>query len=175
MNITLIGYMGSGKTTIGKLLAKRLNFDFLDLDELIEKKYQQTIPEIFKEKGEIGFRKIEKEVLEESVLLPNTILSLGGGTPVYYNNINTINESSHSVYLLTPITAIVDRLNQNKGTRPLIQHLTEENLTEYVGKHLFERRHYYEQSKTTFNTKDLAPNDIVELLIQHLQYQKIIP
>ena len=175
MNISLIGYMGSGKSTIGKSLAKKINFEFVDLDQLIEQKIDSSISIYFKEKGEIAFRKLEHQTLQEAMLLQNTVLSVGGGTPVYYNNMDIINASSFSIYLQTSIAELSARLMKNKSSRPLISHLTEENLHEFVAKHLFERRPYYEQAQLIFNTQDLQPNDIIALLIRHLQYQKILP
>ncbi len=175
MNISLIGYMGSGKTTVGKSLAKQLGMTFIDLDHFIENEQGKTIPEIFKEKGEIAFRKIEREMLENLLQKENIILSLGGGTPAYYNNMHLINQFSHSVYLQTPLNELTKRLSENKGQRPLLQHLDDDELTEYIAKHLFERRAFYEQAHTHFKTQQMNPEDVVRLLIEHLRYQEILP
>ena len=175
MNISLIGYMGSGKTTVGKILAKQLGRTFIDLDHFIENAHDRTIPEIFREKGEIGFRKIEREMLENLLQKENIILSLGGGTPAYYNNMHLINQLSHSVYLQTPLNELTERLCKNKEQRPLLLHLEDDELAEYIAKHLFERRAFYEQAHTHFKTQQMNPQDVALLLIEHLRYQKILP
>ncbi len=150
MKIILLGYMGSGKTTIGTQLAKKLYQDFTDLDEYIEKKENKTITEIFKEKGEIYFRKIEHTYLKKFINENDTyVLSLGGGTPCYANNMNIISKETdlHSIYLKASVGTLYDRLKNNSSKRPLLAKLTKESLIEYIAKHLFERNIYYEKAK----------------------------
>ena len=150
MKIILLGYMGSGKTTIGTQLAKKLYQDFTDLDEYIEKKENKTITEIFKEKGEIYFRKIEHTYLKKFINENDTyVLSLGGGTPCYANNMNIISKETdlHSIYLKASVVTLYDRLKNNSSKRPLLAKLTKESLIEYIAKHLFERNIYYEKAK----------------------------
>ena len=98
MIVSLVGYMGSGKSTTGKDLAKALGYQFIDLDEYIEEKYQAKIAEIFEKEGELGFRKIEREALKEVLTTTNIVLSLGGGTPVYYDNMDEIVKNSVSIH-----------------------------------------------------------------------------
>lgn len=149
MELILLGYMGSGKSTIGHYLSKKMHLKFIDLDAYIEDKEQMTILEIFSIKGEIYFRLQEAIYLEEIISTEtNYILSLGGGTPCYGNNLKVILESNiPSFYLKNTIPTLVKRLEKGKETRPLIADLNTEQLTEYIGKHLFERAPYYEQSK----------------------------
>ncbi len=150
MKIILLGYMGSGKTTIGTQLAKKLYQDFTDLDEYIEKKENKTITEIFKEKGEIYFRKIEHTYLKKFINENDTyVLSLGGGTPCYANNMNIISKETdlHSIYLKASVGTLYNRLKNNSSKRPLLAKLTKESLIEYIAKHLFERNIYYEKAK----------------------------
>jgi shikimate kinase len=152
MIIILIGYMGSGKSTIGQKLSEILKFEGIDLDDYIQKKEQLTIPQIFERKGEIYFRKIEHTYLKELLGHNNIILSLGGGTPCYAGNMDAIlgAEGAHSIYLKSSIPNLVKRLSSEKSQRPLISHLqTDEELTEFIGKHLFERSFYYSQSHQT--------------------------
>ena len=133
MKIILLGYMGSGKTTIGTQLAKKLYQDFTDLDEYIEKKENKTITEIFKEKGEIYFRKIEHTYLKKFINENDTyVLSLGGGTPCYANNMNIISKETdlHSIYLKASVGTLYDRLKNNSSKRPLLAKLTKESLIE---------------------------------------------
>ncbi len=169
MNISLIGYMGSGKSTIGKRLAEELNLNFIDLDEFIEQENNQSISSIFTQHGEIKFRKMERNALADILNLnSNAVISLGGGTPVYYNNIELINEKSFSIYLRLSIKDIINRLNHEKQKRPLIAHLNHEQLPEFIAKHLFERRSFYEQAYLTVDVKDKSVEEIVSEIIQAL-------
>ena len=164
MKIILLGYMGSGKTTIGTQLAKKLYQDFTDLDEYIEKKENKTITEIFKEKGEIYFRKIEHTYLKKFINENDTyVLSLGGGTPCYANNMNIISKETdlHSIYLKASVGTLYDRLKNNSSKRPLLAKLTKESLIEYIAKHLFERNIYYEKAKHRISINSKGIDDIV--------------
>ena len=148
MEIVLLGYMGSGKSTIAKYISDTMNLKLIDLDSYIEKQEGLSISNIFSSKGEIYFRKQEgfylKEILETK---SNFILALGGGTPCYGNNMQSINSSNAiSIYLKGSISFLAERLKIGKNKRPLIANLNEEHLTEYIGKHLFERAPFYEQS-----------------------------
>lgn len=155
MNIILIGYMGSGKSTVGKLLSEKLNFEFIDLDAYLQEKENLTIPQIFETKGEIYFRKKEHFYLKKLLRRDAVVLSLGGGTPCYGNNMSAIlnTPQAHSVYLKSSIPSLVQRLSPEKATRPLIAHLnTDDELVEFIGKHLFERSVFYGQSQLTVVT-----------------------
>ena len=160
--------MGSGKTLVSKELSILNNFKIFDLDTEISKQNNRSITEIFKEKGEIFFRKTEKEVLEKILSSEkNIILSLGGGTPCYYNNIDSINEKTISVFLKTNVKTLAQRLSSEKDKRPLIQNISNEDLPEFIAKHLFERNPFYNQAKITINTDNLSAREIAEeILIQ---------
>ena len=160
--------MGSGKTLVSKELSVLNNFKIFDLDTEISKQKNRSITEIFKEKGEIFFRKTEKEVLEKILSTEkNIILSLGGGTPCYYNNIDSINEKTISVFLKTNVKTLAQRLSSEKDKRPLIQNISNEDLPEFIAKHLFERNPFYNQAKITINTDNLSAREIAEeILIQ---------
>ena len=167
MNIFLIGYMGSGKSSIGKILAKTLNYNFIDFDEYIEEKENKSISQIFKDKGEIYFRKAEHTYLKH-LNVSNTVISLGGGTPCYGNNMNIILsfKNSKCIYLKTSITNLTHRLFLEKNKRPLIAHInTKDELNEFIGKHLFERSIYYNQSNSTIITDDKSIQELVEAII----------
>ena len=148
--IILLGYMGSGKSTVGECLATELAFDFLDLDLEIEKEEKIKVSEIFQTKGAIYFRKKEKEVLEKLMSLDkNMVLSLGGGTPCYFDSMNYLNnlEDVKTVYLDIPIPILSNRLMKEKDQRPLLKNVnSEEEMLEFIGKHLFERRPFYNQA-----------------------------
>lgn len=172
MNVILIGYMASGKSTIGKILANKLHYDFIDLDDYIEKEEQTSIVNIFKSKGEIYFRKLETAHLKAILRNKNNVvLSLGGGTPCYGNNMDVILDdgNSKSIYLKTGIPTLVGRLKNEKSKRPLIAHIeTDDLLTEFIGKHLFERSQFYNLAEVKITTDKKTEADIVEELLLNL-------
>jgi shikimate kinase len=160
MKIILLGYMGSGKTSVGKKLAKKVFASFYDLDHYIERKEGKTIADIFEKKGEIYFRKIEHQYLQEFLHeKEDYILSLGGGTPCYAGNMELIlaQEGVTSIYLQANVPTLKERLSKNKKKRPLVASLDDEKLAEFIAKHLFERRNFYEQAHETIdvNGKDI--------------------
>ncbi|MDE1206772.1 shikimate kinase [Tenacibaculum larymnensis] len=168
MKIVLLGYMASGKSTIGRNLAEKMEIPFVDLDEYIEKKEEKTVSEIFEQKGEIYFRKQEhiylKELLEQE---KSFILSLGGGTPCYAGNMDVLLSFNdvRSVYLKTSINTIVDRLTKEKSKRPLVARLNnKEELAEFVAKHLFERSYFYNQAKYKIAVDDKSIDEIMDSL-----------
>ena len=172
MNIILIGYMASGKSTIGRLLASSINFEFIDLDDYIESKEGLTISEIFETKGEIYFRKVEHKYLKD--ILSNKkryVLSLGGGTPCYAGNMELIQSvgNTTSFYLKASIKELVTRLMKEKDQRPLVARIkTEVELTEFIGKHLFERNHFYSQSDIQIMIDGKSKEKVVEELLLNL-------
>lgn len=167
-----MGYMGSGKTTIGKNLATILNYSFLDLDDYISEKESSTITDLFRNKGEIYFRKKESFYLNEILSSDEDIvLALGGGTPCYGNNLNLLFSQSRVrlFYLKLSIPLLVERLLKEKESRPIISHLkTAEELTEFIGKHLFERTQYYNHAHYIIITDFKSQKDIVEEILMSL-------
>ncbi len=172
MKIVLIGYMASGKTSIGKKLAKKMNLSFIDLDKYIVEKEEMTIVDIFKTKGEIYFRKMETQYLQELMDLDTDfVLALGGGTPCYADNMNSINKKAESIYLKYSLQTAHAKLSRekNKRKRPLIAGISNEDLKEFIAKHLFERAPYYEQAKyivhTDAKTKKETRDEIIALTV----------
>ncbi len=162
--------MGTGKSSVGQLLAKKLAIKHVDLDELIQKSTQKSISDLFKDEGEIYFRKIESEILrttlDQNIAM---VISLGGGTPCYANNHELLKaEGVSSVFLKTSVDVLVERLQHKKQNRPFIAHLTDEQLKEYINKHLFDRSYYYYQSKhivtTDYKSKEAIALEILNLL-----------
>jgi shikimate kinase len=162
--IVLIGYMGSGKTTTGTELAKLANRDFIDLDVYIEQKYGQTINDIFQSKGENYFREIEKVGLNEVMQLENVVISLGGGTPCFYDNMDTIKANSFSIYLKAEDRLIVNRLQNAKSSRPLVKDYTTEQLFDYVKEMLWIREPYYNQANLLVDAKGIKARDLLKVL-----------
>ncbi|GAA4973334.1 shikimate kinase [Algibacter aquimarinus] len=172
MIIVLIGYMASGKTSIGKKLAKKLSYNFLDLDDFIEEKENMSVTDVFKQKGEIYFRKQEAYHLK-SILKSenNTILSVGGGTPCYSGNMDLIleTEKAECIYLKASLKTLVNKLMKKKATRPLIAHVeTEEEMTEFIGKHLFERAQFYNQAEIKVSIDNKTKDEVVEDIVLKL-------
>ena len=164
MKIVLLGYMASGKSTIGKILAEKRGIPFIDLDAYIEKKENMSVSEVFSEKGEIYFRKQEhvylKELLEKK---EDFVLSLGGGTPCYAGNMKVLSsyDDVKSIYLKTSINTIIERLVNEKSQRPLVARLNKEELAEFVAKHLFERSYYYNQATHKLVVDDKSIDAII--------------
>lgn len=168
--IVLVGYMGSGKTTIGKILSEKAGIPFYDLDEIIEKNTQKTISELFSEIGEIRFRKLEHETLRDFFEKQDSfILSLGGGTPCYANNhLFLQREDVTSFYLKTSIKELARRLQPEKKHRPLIAKLDDAEFDEFIAKHLFDRSYFYHFAKNIISVDNKSPMEIADELIGKL-------
>ncbi len=162
--------MGCGKSTIAQNLSKITNIPFLDLDKCIENKANLSINEIFEQFGEIHFRKLEHEIFVELLQSSeNSIIGLGGGTPCYANNHELLkSDDVTSVYLKASIDTLYERLVHNKSKRPLIANMNEEEMREFIAKHLFDRSYYYNhaQHKVTVDNKTIEETvqDILEIL-----------
>ena len=170
MKVVLLGYMGSGKSTIGKLLAERLDYSFIDLDEFIEEKEGKPIAQIFDEEGEIYFRRKESFYIQEVLTQnDNLVLSLGGGTPCYAKNMNGILHLTDKVfYLKVSVNELSKRLLKEKDQRPLIKNIEDGALSEFIGKHLFERNVYYNKARYTIDSDDKAPKTVVSEIVEIL-------
>jgi shikimate kinase len=161
MKVFLLGYMGSGKTTAGKKLAKALNLDFFDLDEVIEQQQKMSVNEIFDNFGEEKFRWLERNALKKTIItLSQGVIATGGGTPCFMNNIQLMNNSGITVYLKLNEKALFDRLINAKKTRPLIKSFSEKELENFILSQLSKRKDYYEQSKLIVDGVNL---DIISL------------
>lgn len=165
--IVLVGYMAVGKSTIGKLLAEKVQMNWLDLDKIIEKKTKLSVKNIFKDKGEIYFRKLEHQELKSLVESDESfVLSTGGGTPCYANNHLLLNgDNVVSIYLNASIEELFERLKNNNSDRPLVANQSEEELKEFIAKNLFDRSFYYNQATYKVNTGNKTPDDIVAEII----------
>ncbi len=147
MLIFLVGYMGCGKTTFGRQLASELGWQFADLDELIEERYKISITDFFEKYGEDNFRRIENMMLREVLSWKDSVISTGGGTPCYYNNMELMNGFGVTVFLDTSIPTLVERLIHGKRKRPLLNGVGVEELNLKINNHLSQRRFYYEQAQ----------------------------
>lgn len=162
MKVFLIGYMASGKSTLGKTLAKALALPFIDLDVEIERTEGTSISEIVDSKGELHFRKIESGVLNELLEQNDTgVFALGGGTPVFYNHMELLNTEGETIFLDVPVGELAKRL-EGDIKRPLIQN--KEDITEFVAKHMFERRPYYSQAKHRIEGPSISVEELKAVL-----------
>ena len=157
--IILIGYMGAGKTTVGKQLADSLHLLFYDLDWYIETRMHKKISQIFAERGEEGFRKIERNMLHEVAEFENVVLSCGGGTPCFFDNMDYLNQQGDVIYLKARPEVLYKHLLMGKTERPLIKGKTKEELMDFIGQQLEKREPFYAKARYTL---DVSLMDIYE-------------
>ncbi|MGJ8684031.1 MAG: shikimate kinase [Nonlabens sp.] len=170
--LVFLGYMGSGKSVVGQRVSELLDYDFIDLDRYIEKEEKRNISKIFSENGAIYFRKKENQYLKTVIESEDkVILSLGGGTPCYYNHMEILNSHKNikTFYLNAGIQTLTERLWDGRNTRPIITDIkTKEDLLEFIGKHLFERRPYYQQARHHIKVDDRNIDEIAQEVIGYL-------
>ena len=148
--IFLIGYMGSGKTTLGRALGRRLGLQFIDLDLYIESRYMRTISQLFAERGEDKFRSIEREMLHEVAEMEDVVVACGGGTPCYYDNIDYMNRCGTTVFLSASEDRLFARLSINRNKRPLIKDLDDKSLRIFIRENLALRMPHYSNASHSF-------------------------
>ena len=151
MRIYLVGYMYSGKTTLGRQLARRIGYSFHDLDIAFEERYHCTVPLFFQKYGEEAFRKLEQQMLHRSTQLDNTIISTGGGTPCFFDNMDFINRNGISVYLEMSQEALISRMSASRKPRPVFANLSDEERSARLTKQLQQRLPYSQKAHITIN------------------------
>jgi len=167
VKIFLIGFMGSGKTYWGKLLSIKLQLPFWDLDTVIVEQERQSVTDIFATKGEEYFRYQEKEKLEEITREEESfILSCGGGTPCFFNNIEFMKRHGIVVWLNTSVDVLKQRLLKERKSRPLIREIDDEELKRYIIRKLSERRLYYEQADVEVSEESVSLEQLIQLILQ---------
>ena len=157
--IYLIGYMGSGKTTLAKKLAKLLQLPFLDTDFEIEKKENKSISDIFKDESELYFRMLETELLTQ--LNTKKIVACGGGIPMHNDNMSIINKKGVSIYLKASANELSNRLKNKKQHRPLIANIPDEELENHINKDLKYKSPFYTLSHHTISINQKTENDLL--------------
>lgn len=167
--IILIGYMGAGKTTLGKALAQELNLQFYDLDWYIEERYHKTIAQIFAERGEDGFREIERNMLHETAEFENIVLSCGGGTPCFFDNMAYMNRQAKTVYLKATPEILTQHLRMSKTERPLLKGKNNEELIQYISTSLETRTPYYSRAHYTFDVTLLDNSENIKDAVRSLK------
>lgn len=165
VRIYLIGYMGVGKTTVGKKLAHLLDMNFIDLDKFIESKYHKTVSELFAEKGEPEFRLIEQKSLREVSEIEDVVVSTGGGAPCFFDNMQLMNQSGVTVYIKADAEELAARLRASKTVRPIVAGKSFEELKPFITRHLSDREPFYNQAKIVYQTDRLVTKEHVHLTV----------
>lgn len=172
MRIILIGFMGSGKTTLGKKIANKLNVPFIDSDREIEAHYNKSISEIFVEFGESHFREIESEYIDALDLRDDFVLATGGGMPCFGDNMDRLNQLGPTFYLKRSPKELAHRLKNAKSKRPLIEGLEETELLEFIEDKLELREEYYNKSGILLSREEQTPESIIQFAHHLVQPQK---
>lgn len=167
--ILIIGYMGAGKTTLGKVLAKELGLPFYDLDWYIESRMMKTVPQLFAERGEEGFRKVEHNMLHEVAEFEDVVISCGGGTPCFYDNMEYMNAQGDTVYLKASPEVLYAHLQMGKVERPLLKNKTREEMQAFIQEQLAEREKYYIKARHIFNVDLLDSYDKIQTSVTNLR------
>lgn len=167
--VFLIGYMGAGKTTVGKQLAARMGLSFIDLDAYIESRYHKTVRELFAEKGEDAFRTIERNMLHEVGDFEDVLISTGGGSPCFFDNMQFMNESGTTVYLKVSVGELTKRLEMCKQTRPVLQNRSGADLFRFVDESIRQREPYYTQAAVVFEAEKMLTESDVHAIVVALE------
>jgi shikimate kinase len=167
--IIIIGYMGAGKTTIGKTLSDQLNAPFYDLDWYIESRMHKSVKQIFDERGEEGFRLIEHNMLHEVAEFENVIISCGGGTPCFYDNIEYMNRQGSTIYLKATPEILYNHLKMGKTVRPLLLNKTPEEVQVFIKEQLKQREPFYTQAKYTLDVSLMDNYEKIKISVEKLR------
>jgi len=170
--IYLMGFMGSGKSGLGAKLARRLQYEFRDLDALITEREGRAVTKIFAESGEVYFRKTETEVLHSTATFERTLIALGGGTPCFGQNLDWISRHGWSIYLRIPVDTLLGRLRKRKDSRPLLAALSDDEMRDYIERTLEQRRPFYERADVILDAENLTPEESAAALRAWLQDQR---
>jgi len=159
--------MGCGKTTAGKRLANKLGWPFIDLDQRIEERAGKSVAELFEQEGESAFREMEKLALHSTFELKHAVISTGGGTPCFFDNMDQMNLTGKTVYIELPPKVLADRLRGAKNKRPLIKGKTDEELLDFITEALEKRVHYYQKAKATVDGVSLSAESLL-MAVNHI-------
>lgn len=164
MRIYLVGYMGCGKSTLGRSLAATLNLSFIDLDTFLEEKYFRTIPRIFAEEGEAAFRLKEQKVLHEVAAFDNIVVATGGGAPCFFDNMDVMNNSGYCIFLDVDTPSLVNRLMHARTERPIIKGKSADELYHFIEEMMQKRRPFYEKAHIIVKGNEIRAEQILPLL-----------
>lgn len=164
MRIYLIGYMGSGKSHLGRKFSKYLGVEFVDMDHYIEERNCKTIPQIFAEEGEAEFRKKERKALKELSLFTDIVIATGGGAPCFFDNMDLMNKSGKTIYLNIDPKILANRLLKSKTERPLIKGKSREELVVFIDKMLKMRNNFYSKAKFQITQPDINLDELKKMI-----------
>ena len=167
--IILIGYMGAGKTTLGRKLAEQLSVPFYDLDWYIETRMHSSVPKIFEERGENAFREIERNMLHEVAEFEDVVISCGGGTPCFFDNMDYMNGQGDTVYLKAEPQVLYNHLKMGRTERPLLKGKTEQQLLDHITQQLGERETFYNKARHIFEIDTLDTRDKIDDTVNRLR------
>jgi shikimate kinase len=168
-SVILFGYMCAGKTTVGKALARSLGRTFYDLDWYIEERYHKRIPDIFAEKGEEGFRDIERRMLHEVAQFEDIVLACGGGTPCFFDNADFCNGAGTTIFLKASPATIIAHLRLSHTVRPLLKGKQGPELQQFIEAQLAERTPHYAKAQLCFNVDVLDDYKKINQLVEHIK------
>ncbi len=169
VRIFLIGYMGAGKTTLGKAFARKLNVAFIDLDWYIEERFHKTVGELFAERGETGFRELERNILHEVAEFENVVISTGGGAPCFFDNMEFMNRAGKTVFLDVHPDVLFRRLRVAKQQRPILQGKEDDELKAFIVQALEKRAPFYTRAQYIFNADELEDRRQIDTSVRRLQ------
>jgi shikimate kinase len=169
IRIFLIGYMGAGKTTLGRALAREMQVSFIDLDWYIEERFHKTVRQLFEERGEDGFREIEKKMLHEVAEFENVIVATGGGLATWQDNIERMNDVGVTIYLRRSPANIMSRLSDyGREKRPMFRGKSDAELLDFMTQHMALREPYYAKSHLTLECDGISDDDAVEKIVNYI-------
>ena len=166
--IFLIGYMGAGKTTVGKDLSKLAGLSFIDLDYYIEGRFHDTVAHIFAERGEAAFREIERNMLREVAEFEDVLVSTGGGTPCFFDNMEFMNSRGTTVYLKVPVEELALRLEGSRTTRPVLKGRSGEELRRFIAESLGQRLPFYERASLVIDAEAMDDRAAVRAISREI-------
>lgn len=170
MRIFLTGYMGCGKSTIGRKVAALMGMNFIDLDKYIEERNFKSVPDIFTQEGEAAFREKERQALHEVAQFEDIIIGTGGGAPCFFDNMNQMNEAGITIYIAPDNETLACRLLKSKTERPLIAGKSKEELMALIETALAKRAPFYEQSKIVIRgINDIQPEEVMKLINEYFK------
>ena len=169
IRIFLTGYMGAGKTTLGKAFARKLNLPFVDLDWYMEERFHKTVGELFVERGEAGFRELEKNMLHEVGAFEDVVISTDCGAPCFFDNMDFMNRNGKTVFLNVHPDVLFRRLRVAKQQRPILQGKQDDELKEFIIRALEKRTPFYSQAQYVFNADELEDRSQIEKSVEKLR------
>ncbi len=164
MRIYLIGFMGCGKSSLGRRLADKLNYTFFDTDTVLEEKAGMKVPEIFSQLGEETFRELEAKVLRETASVEQVVVATGGGMPCYFDNMDFMLQNGKTIYIRMDPTSLADRIENSHKKRPLVDHLKGDALIQTIKEKLALREPYYLKAECIVKGESLKPKHVISLI-----------